>query len=131
MVNKLFLIGILLIGVFVILGCTSQEKNAESDKVSEQIVPAQQPVAEAAAAPVYDAPLDATKFTRTCEKNSDCVIVKAKTGIGIVEECMNSNSEYKGEATDKCICKHFSTPSGVLSNGTVVTQENYECRHII
>jgi hypothetical protein len=132
MENKILFFGILFIAAFLVLGCTGaqKEQKAETPIVT---APAAQPAAPAApvteAAPVYTAPLTG-KVDKNCKQNSDCVLVKYKTGAGTIEDCMSTTSDYKGESTDVCYCKNIGSQTQTFINGTEVVVQTYECRHV-
>ncbi|MDD5181586.1 MAG: hypothetical protein PHC66_00240 [Candidatus Nanoarchaeia archaeon] len=128
MVNKLLLLGTLLVAAIVILGCTSQKTTAETPAPIETAAPETR--VDILAPPVYEAPLDQSKFTLSCEKTSDCKLVDVKTGSGNIEQCMNADTEYQGVASDKCTCKYIGTTEQSFPNDTIILHDNYECRHI-
>jgi hypothetical protein len=57
-------------------------------------------------------------------------LILAQTGAGQTRECISTDSGYEGGVSDECYCKHISTTTQTLVNGTDIKTESYECRHI-
>jgi hypothetical protein len=133
MENKILFFGILFIAAFLVLGCTGAQKEQKAETPAVTAPAAQQPAVPVAPveeeAPVYIAPLTG-KITKNCKENSDCILVKYKTGTGVTEECMSATSDYKGASTDTCYCKNIGSQTQTFINGTEVVVQTYECRHV-
>lgn len=131
MANKWIFVGILLIAAIVILGCSAKESKEPTAITTQVDVTPSAPVTSAAPTiPLYQAPLDGSKIKKTCAKDSDCVLILAQTGAGQTRECISTDSGYEGGVSDECYCKHISTTTQTLVNGTDIKTESYECRHI-
>ena len=131
MENKILIFGIMFMLVLFVLGCTEEQEVNTPDTDMGTGDGSQETVAETISeeAPVYLAPLTGV-IDKKCTTDEDCMLIQYKTGSGIREDCMGPASDYEGIATDDCYCKNIDQITQTFSNGTEITTQIYECRHI-
>jgi hypothetical protein len=122
--KAILFLGVVLLAVLV-LGCTGgQQQTAENQSTGSG-----ERIAEEVAAPLYVAPLDNSKIKMTCATDSDCKLIKYKTGSGNVEKCVADNSVYVGVDSTSCYCKSMGIIT-ILENNTEKQVERFECAHV-
>jgi len=132
MEKQILVFGTIFIVALIALGCTGSQQTTTQPTTNvttaAPAAPTEKIITEENI-PLYQAPLDSSKFSLKCTIDSDCKLIKYQTGSGLVRKCVSATSVYEGVASSDCYCYMVGTVTQTLANGTELASNNYECRN--